>query len=48
MWRSLAAQSEIDAARVGVAGVSQAAWIMPLATARETAIRFMIGFVRRP
>jgi pimeloyl-ACP methyl ester carboxylesterase len=43
--RFLAAQSEIDAARVGVAGASQAGWVMPLATAREPAIRFMIGFV---
>lgn len=43
--RFLAAQPEIDAARVGVAGVSQAGWIMPLAVAREPALRFMIGFV---
>lgn len=43
--RFLAAQPEIDAARVGVAGASQAGWIMPLAAAREPALRFMIGFV---
>ena len=43
--RFLAAQPEIDAARVGVAGASQAGWIMPLAAARERAVRFMVGFV---
>jgi dienelactone hydrolase len=43
--RWLAAQAEVDPARVGVAGGSQAGWIMPLAAAREPAIRFMIGLV---
>jgi pimeloyl-ACP methyl ester carboxylesterase len=43
--RFLSAQREIDAGRVGVAGVSQAGWIMPLAVVREPALRFMIGFV---
>jgi dienelactone hydrolase len=43
--RWLAAQPEVDPARVGVAGGSQAGWIMPLAAVREPAIRFMIGFV---
>jgi dienelactone hydrolase len=43
--RFMAAQPEIDAARVGVAGASQAGWIMPVAAAREQAIRFMVGFV---
>lgn len=43
--RFLAAQPEVDPARVGIAGVSQAGWIMPLAASREPAIRFMIGFV---
>ena len=43
--RFLAAQPEIDAARVGVAGVSQAGWIMPLAVVREPTLRFMVGFV---
>jgi pimeloyl-ACP methyl ester carboxylesterase len=43
--RFLAAQPEIDAARVGVAGASQAGWIVPLAVVREPALRFMIGFV---
>jgi uncharacterized protein len=43
--RFLAAQPEVDPARVGLAGVSQAGWIMPLAATREPAIRFMVGFV---
>jgi uncharacterized protein len=43
--RFLARQPEIDAARVGVAGGSQAGWIMPRAARREPAIRFMVGFV---
>lgn len=43
--RFLAAQPEVDPARVGIAGVSQAGWIMPLAASREPAIRFMLGFV---
>jgi uncharacterized protein len=43
--RFLAAQPEVDPARVGIAGVSQAGWIMPLAAGREPAIRFLIGFV---
>ena len=43
--RFLAALPEVDAAKVGIAGVSQAGWIMPVAASRETAIRFMIGIV---
>jgi pimeloyl-ACP methyl ester carboxylesterase len=43
--RFLAAQPEVDPARVGVAGGSQAGWIMPRAAVREPAIRFMIGLV---
>ncbi len=43
--RFLARQPEVDAARVGVAGASQAGWIMPPAAAREPAIKFMIGLV---
>lgn len=43
--RWLKTQPEIDAARIGIAGVSQAGWIMPLAASREPAIRFMVGFV---
>jgi uncharacterized protein len=43
--RWLAAQPEVDRARLGVAGGSQAGWIMPLAARREPAIRFMLGLV---
>lgn len=43
--RFLAALPEVDAARVGIAGASQAGWIMPLAASREPAIRFMLGLV---
>lgn len=40
--RFLAAQPEVDKARVGLSGVSQAGWIMPLAAARERAVRFLV------
>ena len=40
----LAAQPEIDRARVGLAGHSQAGWIMPLAASRDRAMRFLISF----
>lgn len=40
----LAAQPEIDRARVGLAGHSQAGWIMPLAASRDPAVRFLISF----
>ncbi|HVD26583.1 MAG TPA: hypothetical protein VNB86_11380 [Gaiellaceae bacterium] len=43
--RWLRTQPEIDAARIGIAGASQAGWIMPVAASREPAIRFMLGFV---
>lgn len=43
--RFLAAQPEVDPARVGVAGASQAGWIMPPAAVREPRIRFMVGLV---
>lgn len=43
--RWLAAQPEVDPGRLGVAGGSQAGWIMPLSAAREPAIRFMVGLV---
>jgi len=43
--RWLRTQPEIDPARIGVAGVSQAGWIMPVAVSREPALRFMLGFV---
>jgi uncharacterized protein len=43
--RFLAAQPEVDPNRVGVAGASQAGWIMPRAAVREPRIRFLIGLV---
>lgn len=43
--RFLAAQPEVDPAKIGIAGASQAGWIMPLAAGREPAIRFMLGLV---
>ena len=42
--RFLRAQPEIDPARVGLAGHSQAGWIMPLAGSREAAIHFLVVF----
>jgi dienelactone hydrolase len=42
--RFLAAQPEIDRARVGLTGQSQAGWITPLAAAREPAVRFLALF----
>ena len=42
--RFLRAQPEIDPARVGLAGHSQAGWIMPLAGSREPKIRFLVVF----
>jgi dienelactone hydrolase len=42
--RWLAVQPDVDAARVGLAGHSQAGWIMPLAASREPAARFMVSF----
>jgi pimeloyl-ACP methyl ester carboxylesterase len=42
--RFLAAEPEIDPARVGLAGHSQAGWIAPLAASREPAIRFLVLF----
>jgi pimeloyl-ACP methyl ester carboxylesterase len=41
--RFLAAQPAIDRARVGLAGSSQAGWIMPLAASREPAVRFLVA-----
>jgi dienelactone hydrolase len=43
--RFLAAQPEVDPAKVGVMGGSQAGWVMPLAASREQAIRFVLGLV---
>ena len=42
--RFLAAQPEVDPKRVGLAGHSQAGWIMPLAATREPAVRFLLAF----
>jgi uncharacterized protein len=42
--RFLAKQPEIDRARVGFAGHSQAGWITPLAASREAAIRYLVVF----
>jgi uncharacterized protein len=42
--RFLAGRTEVDAARIGLAGHSQAGWIMPLAALREPAIRFLVTF----
>ena len=42
--RFLAGRAELDPARVGLAGHSQAGWIMPLAATREPAIRFLVTF----
>jgi uncharacterized protein len=42
--RFLAGLPGIDPARVGLAGHSQAGWIMPLAASRERAIRFLVVF----
>jgi dienelactone hydrolase len=42
--RFLAAQPEIDRSRVGLAGHSQAGWIMPLAASHEPAVRFLVVF----
>jgi dienelactone hydrolase len=43
--RWLAAQPEVDAARVGLSGASQAGWIMPRAASREPAIRWLVLLV---
>jgi len=42
--RFLAFRPEIDRTRVGLAGHSQAGWIIPLAASREAATRFAIVF----
>lgn len=43
--RFLAAQPEVDRARIGLSGGSQAGWIMPRAATREAAIRFLVLLV---
>lgn len=42
--RFLAAQPEVDAARVGLAGQSQAGWVMALAAARERAVHWFFSY----
>lgn len=42
--RFLVRQPEVDGSRVGLAGHSQAGWIMPLAASRTPAVRFMVTF----
>ena len=42
--RFLAARPAVDPDRVGLAGHSQAGWIMPLAATREPAVRFLVTF----
>jgi uncharacterized protein len=42
--RFLAGRPEVDHARVGLAGHSQAGWIIPLAASREPAVRFALIF----
>jgi len=42
--RFLTTRAEVDPARIGLAGHSQAGWIMPLAATREPAIRFLVSF----
>lgn len=38
----LAGQRDVDPARLGLAGSSQAGWIMPLAAARQAVVRFLV------
>jgi uncharacterized protein len=42
--RFLATRPEIDRQRIGLAGHSQAGWIIPLAASREQAVRFAVIF----
>lgn len=42
MARALAAHRGVDPRRVGLAGVSQAGWIMPLAATRDPGLSFLI------
>ena len=42
--RFLATRPETDHGRIGLAGHSQAGWIIPLAASRETAVRFAVIF----
>jgi dienelactone hydrolase len=42
--RFLASRPEVDPERLGLAGHSQAGWIMPLAASREPAVHFLVSF----
>jgi pimeloyl-ACP methyl ester carboxylesterase len=42
--RFLAAQPEVDRAKAGLAGQSQAGWVMALAAAREPAVRWFFSY----
>jgi uncharacterized protein len=42
--RFVARQPAVDPAKVGLAGHSQAGWIMPLAASREPAVQFVVAF----
>ena len=42
--RFLETQPEIDRSRIGLAGHSQAGWIMPLAASRTPAVHFLVTF----
>jgi pimeloyl-ACP methyl ester carboxylesterase len=42
--RFLAAQPEVDRTKVGLAGQSQAGWVMALAAARERAVRWFVSY----
>jgi dienelactone hydrolase len=42
--RFLASRPEIDSDRIGLAGHSQAGWVIPLAASRDPAIRFTVIF----
>jgi dienelactone hydrolase len=42
--RFLARQPEVDRARIGLAGHSQAGWVVPLAASRTRAVRFALLF----
>jgi cephalosporin-C deacetylase-like acetyl esterase len=45
--RYLASLPEVDPARVGLLGDSQAGWIIALAAARERAVRWAVPSARR-
>jgi hypothetical protein len=43
--RWLSRRPEVDPARLGISGASQAGWIMPLAASRERAVRWIVTLV---